>query len=250
MTRRSAERYSDVERTEALTIADEHGAAEASRQTGIAAGTIRRWRHEAGRSGPPSNVDPETWAQRKSAAAEETWDAARAALARVHELLGGDGPRSEREAKDAALTLAILLDKSAALEQSSAWLHERRAKFAADQLDALAAALGGVLDDLRLPRTPEVMAVIAHHLRPLEDPDAPTGSAPDAERAAEALRAAVRAELPPEPRSERSESPMLALPAGHIESVSGEVVDDSPEPSTPSADDAWNRSAGPARVGF
>jgi transposase-like protein len=246
MTRRSAERYSDDERTEALALADEHGAAEASRQTGIAAGTIRRWRHEAGRSGPPSNVDPETWAKRKSAAADETWEAARAALARVHELLGEGSPRSEREAKDAALTLAILLDKSAALEQASAWLHERMAKLGEAQVEALAAALGGVLDDLRLPRTPEVMAVIAHHLRPLEDPDAPRGSAPDAHLAADALRAAVREELlPDEPRSD---PPMLALPAGRGEIVRGEVVDGPAESPTPSDEDPYNRGVGPDRV--
>lgn len=237
-------RYSQQERDEALAIADEHGAQAASEQTGIAAGTIRRWRHEVGRANAPNGVDPETWAKRKRAAADETWEAARAALARVHELLGEDSPRSEREAKDAALTLAILLDKSTALEEAAERAAERGAKLVGAQIDALAAALNGFVDDLGLPRTLEVMAVLAHHLRPLEDPDAPTGPAPDAELAADALRAAVRDKESPEPRTA---APAFALPAGGAEVVRGKVVDDAPERPTLSDDDRYNQGGALSR---
>lgn len=245
-------RYTQQDRDAALAIADEHGAQAASEQTGIAAGTIRRWRHEVGRARAPNGVDPEAWAQRKSAAADETWEAARAALARVHELLGDGSPRSEREAKDAALTLAILLDKSAALEQASAWLHERGAKYARSQVEALGDALLGFLNDLGVPRSPEIMDVLAHHLRPLEDSDAPTGPAPGATLAAETLRAVVREELQADDEL-RDDPPMLALPAGRPEPVRGEVVDEPPVPHAPPTqaaqpDDAWNRRAGASRV--
>jgi len=42
-------RYSDADKTKALTIAQELGAAEASRATGIPAGTIRSWLHRTQR---------------------------------------------------------------------------------------------------------------------------------------------------------------------------------------------------------
>lgn len=99
------------------------------------------------------------------------------------------------------------------------------------------------------------MDVLAHHLRPLEDPDAPTGSAPGATLAAETLRAVVREELPDD--EQHDDSPMLALPAGPTESVRGEVVDearasvDQPtQAGPPDAETPYERGAGPARIGF
>lgn len=243
-------RYDRAERERALALADEHGPEEAARRTGIASGTIRRWRSQTGRVSAPHGVDPDAWAERKRIAAEETWSAARDALGRVRELLArGDG-RSERDAKDAALTLAILLDKSAALEEASARAAERKAKAEAEQVASIANALVAVFEDLRLPRLDLLRDVVAHHLRRLEDPDAPSGPSPVAAAARDALRDEVRAEVQEQLRREaeanrRAEearqaeeeerpAPIAALPAGDPvgepaseEVVDGEVVPDS-----------------------
>ena len=74
-------------KAEALRLAEEHGAAEAAKRTGVPAATIRSWRHRSGEAGPPKGVDPQTWAERKRAGAEEAWAAAQEALAQVRSLL-------------------------------------------------------------------------------------------------------------------------------------------------------------------
>lgn len=49
-----AARWTDEQRTEALELYTEHGAAEAARRTGIPAGTIYSWAHHAGLTGQSS----------------------------------------------------------------------------------------------------------------------------------------------------------------------------------------------------
>lgn len=283
--RTSQPRYDGAMRERALAIADKHGAAEAARQTGVAAGTIRRWRHEAGSASPAAGVDPTAWAERKRTVAQETWTAAREALARVRILLEGGDERSERKAKDAALTLAILLDKSAALEQASALADERQAKLAEAQAEAIAEALIAAFNDLGLPRSAAIGDVIAHHLRLLEGPDAPRGRAPSAAEARDALRAKLRDEVREELRREEWEvEPLAELPAAEsqadidaIESaeaeeevapgeiVAGRLTSDDAEHGGREAEDPrdaqdidpdedrrrrWNTSAGPASVHY
>jgi hypothetical protein len=79
-------------KAEALRLAEESGAAEAAKRTGAPAATIRSWRHRSGAAGPPKSVDPQTWAERKRAGAEDAWEAAQEALARVRSLLVAGRP--------------------------------------------------------------------------------------------------------------------------------------------------------------
>ena len=209
-----ARRYDPEMRERSLVLAEHHGASEAARRTGIPAGTIRRWRHETGRSKRPNDVDSNEWARRKSAAASETWDAARQALRRVRELLERGGSRGERDAKDAALTLAILLDKSAALEQASALADERAVRLAEAQGQAIAGALGAICDDLGLPRETAVRKVVAHHIRALTD-GLESSPAPTSDAARAAIRGRVRDELIDENQTVSArEKPQLAPSAG------------------------------------
>ena len=189
-------RHDPETRERALVLADRHGAAEAARRTGVAAGTIRRWRHQTASSAPAGNADAVEWEHRKREAASEIWVAAREALVRVRELLGEGGARAERDAKDAALTLAILLDKSAALEQASALADERQASLTEAQGQAIAGALAAVSDDLGLPPDAAVRRVFAHHLRALA-----YGVKPGPAPTSEAARAAIRS-CPPEEKND------------------------------------------------
>lgn len=85
-----ATEWDDPTRQRALELAEEHGAAEASRRTDVPAGTIRYWMHKTGRSGPPSGEDPQEWAARKMQGAREAWEAAQ------------DAPRSATTLRRAA----------------------------------------------------------------------------------------------------------------------------------------------------
>jgi len=205
-------RYDVETRERALELAHRHGSSEAARRTGIAAGTIRRWRHEAGRSESPDDAGPIEWAHRKREVANDTWSAARQALARVRNLLDAGGSRAERDAKDAALTLAILLDKSAALEQASALADERATRLAEAQAQMIADALFAVCDDLGLPRDNAIRGVVAHHVRGLSSEKVSSSPAPTST----AARAAIRDHVQDSGRQAESEQvkPQLAPPAG------------------------------------
>jgi transposase-like protein len=101
-------------RAEALRLLDQGmGAAEVARRLDVPAGTVRSWAHRAGKAGPPSGADPLSWAERKQRTADRAYTTAMAALVRTRKLLDSG---MTREAKDAALTAAILLDKSGGLE--------------------------------------------------------------------------------------------------------------------------------------
>jgi hypothetical protein len=134
-------------KAEALELADRVGAAEAARQTGVSAGTIRAWRSREGRVEPPPGVDLEDWAATKRDGAAETWRAARRALESVNTLLE-DG--DERKAKDAALTMAILIDKSGALSEAAERADQRQTTITERQAWQLAESVRLALGDLDL----------------------------------------------------------------------------------------------------
>jgi hypothetical protein len=85
--RRNQRTFDSGLKAEALRLAEAHGAAEAAKVTGVPAATIRSWRHRGGGAGPPKSLDPQTWAERKRAGAEDAWAAAQEALAQVRSLL-------------------------------------------------------------------------------------------------------------------------------------------------------------------
>jgi hypothetical protein len=169
--------------------------------------------------GPPSGTDPETWAQKKREGAEEAWAGAKDALALVKKRLS-EG--NETKAKAAALTMAILVDKSSMLEQASAQVGDREAKIAAAQGRRIADAILAVLDDLGLPRSDSIRELIAHHLK--HPPGDSRRPAPNAADARDALRRQLRGEWERELRRvEPSE-----LPPGE-EIVEAEVVEEEEE---------------------
>jgi hypothetical protein len=109
----------------ALQLAAEVGIKAASEATGVPQGTIKAWRHRSGAAGPPAGADPEDWAAKKGAAAKDAWIVAGQALHSVNRLLAAG---RTGDAKNAALSMAIMLDKSAMLEAAAQAQEERRVR--------------------------------------------------------------------------------------------------------------------------
>lgn len=142
-------------RERALQRAAEVGAAQAGRDLGLSAATIRAWRRRSGQAGPPAGMDPQTWAQAKETGARDAWTAAREALAEVRRHLK-DG--KARDARDAALSFAILVDKSGVLEAAAAAAEAadfaRGTRLAQEQANALAGVIGALFAALGVPLGP------------------------------------------------------------------------------------------------
>ncbi len=214
MSPRSKRSYPAAIREQALARAEETTAARASRELGIPVATIYGWRQEDGKAGPPARIahDPEAralWASRKEEGADESWQEAKAALALVKQRLA-EG--AETKAKTAALTFAILADKSAMLEQSSALEEERRAKLAEAQVELIATCLSNVVKDLELPATDAFRELFRHHLVPLDEGQSEgriVGPAPTAARAREELREKFREVVEVEPADDGPPLPDL-----------------------------------------
>ncbi|HWG85514.1 MAG TPA: hypothetical protein VNT60_08555, partial [Deinococcales bacterium] len=220
-------------RARALQVAEEHGAAEASRQTGVPAGTIRAWRSRSGEAGPPSGVDVERWQTAKEAGAREAWSTAQAALSKVTALLDAG---KTLDAQRAALTAAILIDKSGGLERAAAEAQARDVRLSELQAERIASAILGTLEDLGIPAGAPVRRVLRARLDGTPDGEA-------AERARRDVRdhfegplreELARVEVPPE-EPERREP--LALPPGpppHPDGPEAEAAEQAaPEPMFP-----------------
>jgi transposase-like protein len=166
-------------KAEAIRLADEVGSAEASRRTGVPANTIRSWRHRSGGAGPPKSVDPQTWAERKQAGAEEAWAAAQEALAQVRSLLVAG---KTADAQRAALTMAILTDKSGVLEEAARREEEGQVRIAEGQAQLLAAVIEQYFEAVALTLGPAARQTLAHLLRQAKDgaPLAPPAEASEA----------------------------------------------------------------------
>ena len=110
------ERYGDDRRSEALRLYVEHGAAEASQRTNVAAATVRKWASRAGLArdrgqdtAAACEANRMNWQSRRLELAARTGALAAAALERVRvELAGGEA----RSAKDYAVTFGVLVDKA------------------------------------------------------------------------------------------------------------------------------------------
>lgn len=228
--------YNDAIREQALEIAEEEGAVVASRKTGVPAGTIRSWRSRSGTASPPAGVDLDDWAAAKREGARETWIAAREALDHVRALLA-EGKAGE--AQKAALTMAILTDKSGVLDTAAAQVEERQVRLAHKQGAVLASVIEAFLRDLGIPSGRAVRKVMRHHLVSAGETGI-VSTAPEAERAREEVRAVF----------ELSESPQreplaLLLPAPDEFVAEGASVDELEEveveePGDPEAEVHWN----------
>lgn len=137
-------------RERALQLAREVGAAEAARQLGLSANTVRTWMHRAGESRPPANADPQAWAEAKDQGAREAWETAQTALGRVRELLDAG---KTGDAQRAALTFAILTDKSGVLETAAHVARERDVRLADAQVELTTEVLVRFFEACDLPWT-------------------------------------------------------------------------------------------------
>lgn len=132
--------WTDQQKTQALDLYVDHGAAHAEARTGIPAATIRSWAHRNGlaaRCNENRRAQVEAtklaWAERRGVMVEEIGAAAHMALAQtVAALEIGRG----RDAKDLATTMAILVDKAQLLAGDptvrQATFHEAREEVVAD----------------------------------------------------------------------------------------------------------------------
>ena len=189
-------------RARALEIAEDHGAAEASRQTGVPPGTIRAWRSRAGTVDPPPGADPMDWAAKRRQGAQTAWEGAQAALAKVQTLLkqGKPGP-----AQQAAVTAGILLDKSAALVIGAEQAEERQVSLAEAEGKLLADVLEQTFTDLGIPQTRAVRKLVAGHLRNAEGELAAI-PADQIEQARREIREAIAPQPEPVPPSARAKA--------------------------------------------
>jgi hypothetical protein len=195
-------------RERALRLAKELGAAEAARQSGVPAATIRSWLHRAGESGPPAGADPENWASSKEAGARQAWQTAHQALGRVRELLDAG---KTADAQRAALTFAILIDKSGVLETAAQAAQQRQAKLTeaqAHEMHELLVCLHSTIGT----DCPEARKLLASLLRQAGAKRAGEPFKPDPELAA-AARAAVRTRFGIAEVVEAAPPERLALPA-------------------------------------
>lgn len=248
----------------ALQLAREHGPAEAARQTGIKASTIRSWRRRAGESGPPAGADPEDWAASKRAAAEEAHEASRQALRSVDRWLKDGSPH---KAQAAATAAGILVDKANVLEAQALTVENRSIRLTEAQAQIIATVLKATVRELGIPQgkavnalfrtvimvaTAEERSIAEGHEKEPPEP-IKFDEAPAARRE---LRGALRAELEAEIRSDIEQS-IRAEVLGELEAAERERQEaeqrrreetpqlPAPDPdSEPEEPDAW---AGPVR---
>lgn len=185
------DRHDDATKAEALQLAEEHSAAEASRRTGVPAATIRAWRHREGRSRPPAGVDPVDWAAQRRAGALEAWSAAQDALARCRDLIEDGDPR---KAQAASVVFGVLVDKSAVLQTAAAQAEERQAKIAQDEAQLLVGVVEATWRELGVPLGAAGRKVLGHYVKQASGGTIVEGTAPDARAAARELREAVLSE--------------------------------------------------------
>lgn len=112
--------YTEAQRDEALRLLAEVGKAEASRATGIPAGTIASWGHRNGVTAPSPEqlsagmaamaaVRTETWQVRKVALGEKLGTLCEKMATKIDERLDEDSLRGVR---DLAASIAILVDRA------------------------------------------------------------------------------------------------------------------------------------------
>lgn len=119
-----ATRWSDDDRATALALYIDHGPAEASRRTGIPTKTISSWARRTGtRTDAPAKTAAAVaaraaqWAELRETVANESGRTARRILAIITDALdnGHLEVSTVHQAKDAATTMAILVDKAQVL---------------------------------------------------------------------------------------------------------------------------------------
>ncbi len=208
----------------ALQLADKVGPAEAARRLNINHATLRTWRYRAGQTGPPQGITPVDWAEAKREGAWEAWETARTALKRVRELLRAG---KMGDAQRAALTMAILTDKSGVLELATAEADRRAVRLSEDKGRLIVDVLARTFADMGFSFSESARRVAAHYLRQAVAGEPLEGPAPDAERARSETSSSTKGRI-----GGLSEFKPKALPPPRPDDAETEnVVDVEPEPS-------------------
>jgi hypothetical protein len=215
-------------KAQALRIAAEHGAAEASRQTGVQASTIRAWKSRENVAVPPSEIND---IERLRRTADQARRVADAAIKRIGETL----PNS-RNPRDLSISVGVLLDKAQQLSENLQALEDRDIRISQQQTEVLVVVVEMFFESVGLPLGEPTLraaprALLAALLRQAGEGAAmsPPGVETEAartwvrERVAEDLRPTLRAEIERELHDQEPDSELadvsdrprvpLALPA-------------------------------------
>jgi hypothetical protein len=235
-------------RAEALRIAAKHGAAEASRRTGVPAATIRSWKSRDAQLAfkPPEGVDEVEWLRR---AAVKTRDAVEAAIERLAEILP-----TARNARDVAIAAGVSIDKLEQLSRIVREVEDRQVRLSQTEGELVAAVIGQLLEAFGVHDLPVTARLVRGLLTQAASGATIVVAPTDSDEARRAVRQRIAAELRAEIERELHEriAPQIAetrgLPApgdgGHSieepmagprrvvrttdEVVSGELVEEPP----------------------
>jgi hypothetical protein len=181
-------------KAEALRLADEKGVAQAARETGIPAGTIRAWRSRTGAAGPPPGVDRGEWVAKKEEAAARAWETAMLGEAAYRRLLAAG---KSHQAQQVAMSFGIFIDKSSVLQKAAEAEKDRHRELSEAEGDFIVALLTTVLSAFEVDLG-AVSAVVGERLGGDMTQGAaavPPLSAEERERVQEGLRTSLRASL-------------------------------------------------------
>jgi hypothetical protein len=176
-------------RVEALAIAEQHGAAEASRRTGIPQATIRSWKHRAEAAASPEVDDVD----RLERLAQEARRTAERALAKANEAIAaGRGT----DARNLMVAHGIAVEKSGLLAQQAQAAREHQVRISEQQGKMIAALIRAFMESCGLPvGTPGVGAVIRALLEHCRDGEPSPLSPAEAEAARSEIREQIGSEL-------------------------------------------------------
>jgi hypothetical protein len=230
---------------EALQLAEKHGPTEASRRTGVKAGTIRAWKARVAKAAQPRRSAatrrttpgavrrqegelPATRAEALWADAERAREGSRQAEERGDAML-----RKSRaaEARNAAVVATQRGERARQLEDDARAAEEHEAKLAETMGRLVLDLVGAVLSDVGLPTPTDLLRARLAGWPAEPDADVVTAAR---EEVCRAIRTEVRAELAAE--AEAMRAARRALPPGEQdgasddaeggEPVDGEIVDD------------------------
>ncbi len=223
---------------DALRLADEVGPAEASRQTGVPASTIRMWRsrakaaerNDALAGKPREGVDPPDWWETRERTAQSAATMVREAIATARRELKDGKPLRAQQAMVAA---GIACDKLGQLEAQLAAAGERTVRIGRSQAEVVASLIEVYFEAAGLPFDDPARRLLANMLRQATAGELIVASPADSEPVHSAIRKHVARELRAELEAELREQDRLALPPPDPEPVLEPEPPSEPEASEP-----------------
>ena len=185
---------SSATKQRALAREAEVGAAQAARELGLLAATVRGWKLRADKPAPRTAKQYETQGDRQQRGADRTWEVAEAALRKALVAIeSGDTLAAQR----LMVSAGIAADKTGQLEEASARAAERHVRLQASQGDVIVNVFRAVFTALGIPMTSAAGKAIGEALRGAKAGGVIVVSPEVAEAAAADVREALgRPELP------------------------------------------------------